>query len=305
MASADTQLEDLRYGDLRTFLAVQRLASVTAAARELSVTPSQVSKAIARLEHQLGIKLMSRSSRGVHLNEHGRRLMPEIEDLVARLRRLRRSESTSGVELTVAGASYLITAALPLFASVHPGVRLRGLEMAPALIRAYAAENFFDLALLGAGKEVLPPSWVSESVGTIRKALFASPKLAKQLGAQPVDEERLRSVPFVCPIYNVAGRWVPSEDDCPLGVSERLQGHEAQTIAVGLELAAHTDQLVFGPVVAAARYLRAGSLVEVRVEGWKVEETLSVVCNTERVLANVRKAILRTMRELLVRIDGE
>jgi DNA-binding transcriptional LysR family regulator len=50
MTVAQESLADLRVGDLMTFLAVRRSGSITAAARELKVTPSQVSKAISRLE---------------------------------------------------------------------------------------------------------------------------------------------------------------------------------------------------------------------------------------------------------------
>src|SRR6266852_4405230 len=58
---------DLHLADVNTFLVVQRLGSVTASARQLGVTPAQVSKAVARLEAQLGSKLFTRSARGVAL----------------------------------------------------------------------------------------------------------------------------------------------------------------------------------------------------------------------------------------------
>ena len=47
-------LADLRFGDVLTFLTVHRCGAITGAARALKVTPSQVSKAVHRLERQLG-----------------------------------------------------------------------------------------------------------------------------------------------------------------------------------------------------------------------------------------------------------
>lgn len=309
MASLDLSLDDLRLGDLRTFLAVARLGSVTAAARELRVTASHVSKAVARLEGQLGRRLLVRSSRGVSLSDDGRRLLPELEDVSARLRRLKRPGGERALELTVAAASYLIVAGLPRLAAAAPGLRVRGLELPPALVRAYAADNLFDLAVMGqqTGAERLPASWTVEPAGLVRKGLFAAPTTAAALmrgvsGDVPV--ERLRGVPFVCPVYTANGRFMVADDDCPLAMAERRLGHEVQTIVAGLELAAHTDHVIFGPVLAVRRHLEAGRLVEVPVAGWHVEEPMACAVNTDRVLAKVRNAVLGALRTLLAEDGG-
>ena len=296
-------LEDLRIGDLLTFLAVRRTASITAAARELRVTPSQVSKAIARLEDHLRVKLLARSSRGVSLSEAGRKIVPNVEQAVERLRAMRRPDPPSDLELTVAAPSYLITLLLPVIAASQPGLRVRGLEMPPALVRAYAAENIFDLALLPSGSDRLPSSWTSEPIGELRKALYGSPTLARKVGS-PAHVGALVDVPFVCPIYSNDGKFVAVDDDCPLPSSERRLGHEAQTIGLALELAARTDQLVFGPAIAAKRHLDNGQLVEIPVEGWNVREPLHVACNSDRVLSRVQSAILRALRASLIELDS-
>jgi hypothetical protein len=51
---------------------------------------------------------------------------------------------------------------------------------------------------------------------------------------------------------------------------------------------ARSDLLVFGPAVAAHRHVTAGSLVEVRVQGWDIREPLQVACNGDRVLSRVQ-----------------
>ncbi len=290
----------MRLGDLFTFLAVQRNASITGAARELRVSPSQVSKAITRLEDQLHIKLLSRSSRGVSLSEGGRRLLPYVEDAVGRLRLLGRDDTSAGsTDLTLAAPSWLVHLFLPAIASSQPELRVRGLELPPPLLRAYAAENFFDLTLVTSDEQRFPGAWVSTHVGEIRKALFGTPALAQSLGTMPLDPSALKHVAFVSPIFNLNGQFVPVDDDCPLTHDDRTVGHEAQTIGLALELAATTNQLVFGPSVAARRYLSSGALVEVKVRGWDVTEPLFIVSNSDRVLARVQKAIVRALRGAL------
>lgn len=290
---------DLRIGDLFTFLSVHRNASITAAARELRVSPSQVSKAISRLESQLRVRLLSRSSRGVALSAVGRRMLPLVEEAVDRLRALARTEGAATTDLTLAAPSWLVHLFLPAIAGSLSDLRVRGLQLPPPLLRAYAAENFFDLTLVTSDVERFPETWVPTHVGEIRKALFGAPSLVEELGPQPVDATRLLSIPFVSPIYNLNGQFVPVEDDCPITHAERVIGHEAQTIGLALELAASSRQLVFGPQVAARRFLATGALAEIRVRGWDVTEPLYVVANGDRVLARVQRAIVGALRDAL------
>ena len=171
-------LADLRFGDLITFLTVHRCGAITGAARALKVTPSQVSKAVHRLERQLGATLLSRSTRGVIVSDAGRRLIPQLEEVAARLQQMR-PDAAAREELALAAPSYLNAIFLPRIAAELDGVVVRGLELPPALVRAYAVENFFDVALV-VGTEKLPGAWVGVGVGHVRKALFAAPEVAAQ-----------------------------------------------------------------------------------------------------------------------------
>jgi len=288
---------ELRVGDLTTFLAVRRSGSVSGAAREQGVTPSQVSKAISRLEAILRVRLFSRGSRGVALSDQARLALPHIEAAVASLQLLERRETPSITELTIAAPSYLISSFLPAVACCQPQLHVRGIELAPSLVRAYAPENFFEMAILARSAERMPTTWVSVKVGEIRSGLFATPELARRLGPAPVSVDKLRAVPFVTPIFHAEGRYLAVDDDCPLTLAERKTGHSAQTIGIALELAAKTHQLVFGPVVAARRFLATGALVEIHVRGWSVKEPLFISCNADRMMAKVQTAVVKAMRD--------
>ncbi len=86
---------ELRLNDLSPFLVVYRTESVTSAARELGVTPSQVSKAISRLEAALRLRLFVRGARGIALSSDGRQLLPRLEQVVSLSRSLGRLEQTA------------------------------------------------------------------------------------------------------------------------------------------------------------------------------------------------------------------
>ena len=293
-----SSIADLRLADVITFLAVRRTGTVTGAARELDVTPSQVSKAVHRLERQLSTSLLTRSSRGVSVSEHASRLVPHLEEMVARLRLLERPRPENVRELAIAAPSYLGAFFLPAIAQKLPELRLRALQFAPALLRAYAGEALFDSALT-VGPERFPKSWVSTRIGELRKALFASPATAKKLGRMPVSTERLRAVPFISPVVHNSGQVVPVDEGCPIPPGERVLGHEAATIALGLELAACSEQVVFGPLIAASPHLKAGKLVVVEVQGWDLADPLFFACNGDRVLAREQRALVECMRAAL------
>ena len=294
---ATDPLADLRMADVYTFLAVRRAGSVTGAARELRVTPSQVSKSMARLEAHLGVSLLVRGSHRVVLSDAAVRLLPQMEDLVDRLRRIQRGDGPTR-QLTIAAPSFLSTFAVPRILGPRTTLRLRSIELPPALLRAHATDNIFDVAL-SLGQQPFPPSWITTSVGELRKALFARPSVATALGRTPVPPERVVLFPFVTPIYSVGGQFVPADDDCPVPLAERRLGHQTATITVALELATQSEQLVFGPAIAARTHLKLKTLVEIPVRGWDVREEVFVACNRDRVLQEEHRAIVAGVRAAL------
>jgi len=294
---------DLRVADLLTFLAVVRSSSLTAAARERRVTPSQVSKAITRVEAHFARKLIERGSRGVVLSEAGRLLAPALEAVVNQLESAR-AASPDGAEITLGAPSYLQTSLLPVVGSAAPNIRVRAFELPPSLLRANAQDDGFDILLLPGDGEHLPASWVAEQVGTIRRGLFASPALRQRLGRGPVPLERLAEVPFIIPIYRQQGRVVPVDDDFPLPRSQRKVGHQVQTFLVGLEVAAQTEQLAFGPAIAAQRHVSSGALVEIPIAGYDITEPLTFACNVDRVSARLRTAFGTALRSAMTAMSS-
>ncbi len=301
---ADTKTRDLRLPDISAFLVVQRLGTVTGAARQLGSTPSQVSKAVARLEAQLGCALFSRSSHGVLLTEAGRRLLPRLDDVVSRMETLQRGDEPRAPVVVFAAPSFINSAFLPAIAQACPGQRVRGLDLPPALVRAYASENFFD-ATICVGPPRLSDAWSSIQIGSCRSALFGSPALARSLGKQPIAPEALKDLTFVSPVYNVQGQSIPVDDACPLPRGQRRDGHEVQTIGLALDLAQESEQLVFGPAFAARDHLRRRTLVEIKVKTWEVVSPLHLACNVDRVMARWQTSIAAAVKARSEQLEAQ
>lgn len=287
-------ISELRISDILTFMAVRRLGSMSSAARELEVTSSQVSKAIARLEDALRVQLLVRGTRGIELTGAAVGVLPDLEAAVDALRGARERRQRRA-ELTLVAPSYLVSCVGPALLERASDTRFRILEAAPSVIRAWLNEGCFDVAL-AEGVERLPASWTSTPLGMMRSGLFASPRLAEELGEGPHSTERIASIPFVMPVHLMDARVVLGNDDCPIPATSRIAGHQAHTIGVALQLAARSRQLVFGPRFAAREHLRSGALVEVKVEGWNIERPLHLLCSIDRVRARTLETMTAALR---------
>src|SRR5215207_7326437 len=65
----------LKLRDLHILFAVVECGSMARAAKQLSVSNPVISKAIATLEHTLGVRVLDRDAQGIHPTAHGRALL--------------------------------------------------------------------------------------------------------------------------------------------------------------------------------------------------------------------------------------
>jgi LysR family glycine cleavage system transcriptional activator len=107
---------------LRAFEAAGRLASVSAAASELCVTPAAVSRHIRLLEENLGTRLFHREHRAIVLTDTGARYLEEVSLLMDGLRRataaVRRDQRRQQFQIR-APHSIAMRWLLPRLASFH------------------------------------------------------------------------------------------------------------------------------------------------------------------------------------------
>src|SRR5438270_5720115 len=83
---------------LKTFVAVAQRGSFAAVARDLAIDPSSVSRSIALLEDELGIRLFQRSTRAMALTEAGERYLARVTPLIEELDRARDDVTASKVD---------------------------------------------------------------------------------------------------------------------------------------------------------------------------------------------------------------
>jgi DNA-binding transcriptional LysR family regulator len=126
---------------LAYFRMVAQLEHMTRAAEELNVTQPSLSRAIARLEREVGVPLFDRQGRGLRLTQYGTaflghidRVFQELDDATAELRDMGGLERGS-VSLA-AGALHWLPGVLEPFLAAYPEARFRlARRSLPELVR--------------------------------------------------------------------------------------------------------------------------------------------------------------------------
>ncbi len=195
-------MRDLDLDDLRVYVRVADRRGFAAAARELRVPTSTVSRAIARLETATGASLLQRTHRSVHMTSEGRALYASVHDAVATLERAvhalepaaRGPRGTLRVSAPVdIGAAFLADVAVA-FAEKHPLVQL---DFALTNRAVNLVEEGVDVALRAAAR--LPDSsLLARKIGELEHGLYASPRYLQRNGApsSPTDLAEHRCVVF-------------------------------------------------------------------------------------------------------------
>ena len=122
----------IKLRDLHILLVVAQRGSMAKAATELAISQPAVSRAIADLEHELGLRLLDRSRNGIEPTPYGRALVRRgtaiFDELTQGLQELEfLADPTTGqlrIGSSESAAAGLLPAVIDQFARRHPGIRL-------------------------------------------------------------------------------------------------------------------------------------------------------------------------------------
>lgn len=193
------ELQQLEY-----FRVVARTEHVTQAAEELSITQPALSRAMSRLERDLGVALFDHRGRSIKLNRYGSAYIRHVERALAALEEGRReltdlSDRESGV-IAFGFAHALGTRVVPdliaAFRADHPRARFQLMQNASHIILSELEAGEVDLAL------VSPVPATSERIESVEFAseelLLAVPHDHRFAKRKTVRLAELREDTFVC-----------------------------------------------------------------------------------------------------------
>lgn len=166
--------------------------SFSAAARELKLTPSALSKLVTRLEDRLGARLLQRTTRRLHLT-------PEGEAFYLRARRILADMAEAETEVTQSASRpqgllrlhcgsafgmHQLAPAIPYFLESHPGVHL---DITISDQPLGAVEEGIDLAIrIGPLDE---SSMVARRICNLQRVICAAPSYLAKYGTPTTPDD--------------------------------------------------------------------------------------------------------------------
>lgn len=204
--------------DLRAFVRVARLGSFAAAAREMRMSTTAVSRRVASLETDLGARLLHRTTRNVSLTPSGTVALERAEQLLSDLQELRDvvggDEAPRGHIRITAGVSLghaLLHESLPAFLLAHPEVS----------VEVVLTDRHIDLVSeridLGIRIGTLADSnLVARRLGAVGHLICAAPDWLDANG--PVLPEKIHSLPRIVDTNQPLAWRLTGPDGTPLEV---------------------------------------------------------------------------------------
>jgi len=183
--------------DMALFARVVAAGSFSAAARGLGLTPSAVSRQIARLEARLGVRLLERTTRQLRLTAAGHAAHARCQALEAAAREVLQlaqahrpgAEPRGRVRMSVLKA-YGVQRVQPLvapFLAAHPGVQLQ-LVVTDRVADLFAED--IDLALRVT--DTPPPGLAARPLEVVEHIVCASPAYLAERGAPTAPDDLAR-----------------------------------------------------------------------------------------------------------------
>lgn len=282
---------------LRAFAAFVRCGSFSGAAREIRISQPVVSKHIADLERDLEVKLVQRGPRGGSLTPAGKFVghhLLRAEALLAQAVRgvddfRRRAAGSLTILASGVPANYLLPEVIVMFQRAHPDVRVRIVSAASAqtmnALRAYRAE-FGVVGGFAAAPEIEAEPLVEEDI------LIVGPA---KLAGHTLSHAEAESMTWISPYEGSAARAAVEAAWADAGITPRGQ-LELPTWEAVKRAVARGHGVAGCSWFTVEQEVRSGALGVVRLRGWKLRRTISVVRHRDTVLTHSADAFVAMLR---------
>ena len=175
-----------RSGEMEVFVRAVELGGFSLAARALRMTPSAISKLVARLERRLGARLINRSTRKLLLTSEGQAFLERAHRVLADLDEAERAVTAGAVprglvrvNCNVPFGLHRLLPLVPRFTAAHPEVRL-DIALTDRVIDLM--DERADVAIRVGSMR--PSQLMARKLGQSRMAVVGRPHLSRACFAQ-------------------------------------------------------------------------------------------------------------------------
>ncbi len=283
-----------RFSEMQVFVRAAEDGSFSAAARNLALTPSAVSKLIARMEDRLGVLLFRRAHRSVAMTPEGesfylaaRRAIEAVEAADAAVFHGTAAQETLRIRSMPIFAQAALAPIIPTFCRLHPDLRV---EIQLRIDAGHLLDDGMDLAIhVGRMQD---SSLVASRFASTRWIICASPAYIAEHGAprHPDELAQHTCLNFVASI--AASTWTvrAGNHERPLPIRSRLLANQASMLVEFARAGLGITRLI---EIQIADDLARGDLIELFPEHQShVEDPIFAVYQSRRHLSNRLRTFL-------------
>ncbi len=289
------EVSNLEY--FKVFYFVAKAGSVTEAAKELSISQPAVSQALKQLERQLGVELLSRASRGIHLTREGRELFVYVEksyeQLCLGVDKIRQMINMEAGEIRI-GASdmtlqYYLLPYLEKFHEQYPAIKVNVTNAPTPETLEFLEKDRIDFGVVSTPFAVRP-GMETVAVREIEDIFVAGRKFLPYKNKM-LDLQELEQLPLIFLEHNTSTRSYMDQFLKERGV-ELVPEFELATSDMIVQFALRN--LGVGCVMRdfAQKYIDEGQLFELRFNHMIPKRQICVVRNTKMTMSRAAGHLL-------------
>ena len=292
------------FSAISAFVRVVEAKSFASAAAQLGMTPSGVSRAVSRLEEQLGARLLFRSTRALRLTDDGASFYARCKEILADLNEAtealgyasRKPQGKLRVGMSVSVGRAAIIPQLSEFERRYPDIRL---ELMMCDYPYDLNEEGVDCAIrMG---ELEDSSLIARKIGYFRNVLLASPEYLQSHGS-PSSIEDLKNHRCINYVYP-NGRPRQWQFETPNGrvdldIDAHMLINDGESV---IQAAVAGLGIIQAPHVLAACMLDLGKLEPILTDTVSTGKSVWIVYPQKKHLSARVQAFIEWARELFER----
>ncbi|MBP0623378.1 LysR family transcriptional regulator [Cupriavidus consociatus] len=247
---------------INVFLRIAELGSLSAAAKELNLSPSAVSKSLAQLEERLGVLLVKRTTRSLTLTDSGRIIVQRANDILSDLettmdaaRQIRNPEGNLRITCSMAFGSKQLTPIVGRYLDDQPKVSA-SIALDDRL--SNLAEENYDLAVRITSRTDC--GYAARKLATIHWVYCAAPGYldAHESIHEPADLVQHRCLVYPAMTLNGAWSFLGERDTKQIAIKTALESNSSMALR---EAAIHGQGVACLPTYLVSSDIIQGALM--------------------------------------------
>jgi len=288
-----------RFEAMQTFVRVVKAGSLSAAAEQLNIAKSAVSRRLSELEARLGVQLLTRTTRRLNLTESGRQYFQRCQTILSDVEETEQAVTHGDIALSgmlriAAPLSFGITHLSPLlnaFLQRHPELKL-DLDLNDRTLNVM--EENLDLAIrIG---RLADSSLIARKLATVQIIVCASPAYLARYG-EPKHPHELEQHWGLSYSYAESQHWRfvnPDKTETAVRMNYRMRANNGDVL---LKAAIDGLGILRNPGFIGAEAIKQGQLIPILIDYTVPESAIYAIYPKQRYLPQRIRVLIDYLAE--------